>query len=388
VRPAILAILGCVSLYVVLAPAQRGDSPAAATFEGAPAVVLANDKLELTITEIGASFAKLTLRDDPASTNPLWEPIRMGRELSGASQPMRSGSTGHFVCVDGFGPVSEAERAAGLPGHGEAHVQKYGVTARDGRSATLEAVLPIVQEKFTRTVRMAPGENVIVVESRLENLMGFDRPVNWAEHATVGSPFLESDATVVDVSGSRSQVRPWTQARMGAVERRLASGREFTWPMAPGVEGGAAVDLRVTPKGPHFLDHATTLVDTARTVGWTTALNTRTHLMIGWVFRRAEYPWVQYWGFYPPTGKMSRGLEFSTQPYDVSRREVMETHSLLGAPVYRWLPAKGTITTKFLMFMTRAPEGMVRVDDVRLENGTLVVEGGGRRITLAASEGL
>ena len=46
---------------------------------------------------------------------------------------------------------------------------------------------------------MVDGENIVYVESRLENLLGFDRPVNWAEHATIGSPFLESGATVVDV---------------------------------------------------------------------------------------------------------------------------------------------------------------------------------------------
>ena len=44
---------------------------------------------------------------------------------------------------------------------------------------TLRAKLPIVQEEVTRTLRMVDGENVVYVESQLENLMGFDPPINW-----------------------------------------------------------------------------------------------------------------------------------------------------------------------------------------------------------------
>jgi hypothetical protein len=357
-----------------------------ATFEDSPALILANDKIELTVTLLGASFAGITLRDDSAALNPLWEPGRMAREMGG--RPEFRGSTGHFICVDGFGPVSAAERAAGLPGHGEAHLQKYEVRTA-GASVVLETLLPIVQEKFTRTVSLADGENVVYVDSRLENLMGFDRPVNWAEHATVGSPFLSSGETVVDVSGVRSMTRPYEQAKMGPTERRLVSGGEFTWPLAPGFDG-KPVDLRLTPGQPHYIDHATTLVEAGRKYGWTTALNTAKGLILGYVFRREEFPWVQYWGNYPPTGKFARGLEFSTQPFDVPRREAIGTATMFGAPTYRWLPAKSAIETRFLMFYARTPAGMTRIDDIRLENGVLIIEDrtAGKTLRLAASRGL
>ena len=48
-------------------------------------------------------MVRLILNDDRGGVNPLLADL------------------GHFVCVDGFGPVSPEERAAGLPGHGEAH---------------------------------------------------------------------------------------------------------------------------------------------------------------------------------------------------------------------------------------------------------------------------
>jgi hypothetical protein len=362
-------------------PAVRQDS-----FENQPAMVLSNDKLELTVTLLGGSFARLLLRGD--NMNPLWEPARMARELGGSAE--FRGATGHFVCVDGFGPVSAEEKKAGLPGHGEAHGQRYEIRQKasddHGATLTIEALLPIVQEKFTRTVRIVNGENVVYVSSQLENLMGFDRPVNWAEHATVGSPFLESGATVVDVSGAQSMTRPYAEVKAGASERRLQSGKPFTWPMAPSL-AGASIDLRQTPEHPHYVDHATTLVKTGQKYAWVTALNTNSNLIVGYVFRPDEYSWVQYWGNYPPTAKMSRGLEFSTQPFDVSRREVLSSPALFGAPMYRWLPAKSKITSDFLMFYAHAPKGMTKVDEVRIEQGSIVVldRAAGKSLTLSAA---
>jgi hypothetical protein len=380
-----------VTALVCSAVLAQPPAPRETTFENSPAIALANDKLEITVTLTGASFARLALRDDPAAPNPLWEPARMARELARTSE--FHGSTGHFICVDGFGASSSEEQAAGLPFHGEAHQQRYTVTRslREGRAAvlTLEATLPIVQEKFTRTVRVVQGENVVYVESRLESLLGFDRPINWAEHATVGSPFLAPGDTVVDVSGVRSMLRPYDQARKGDTDRRLVSARESAWPLAPGLDG-SSVDLRQTPLQPHFLDHFATLVDPSLKYGFVTALNTATHRLIGYLFRRSDFPWVQHWGYYPPTGKLARGLEFSTQPFDVSRREVLRTTPLFGAPVYRWLPAKSSIETRFLLFYTRVPAQMRKVDSVRLENGRLIIEdrAAHETITLPASLGL
>lgn len=380
-QPKFLALTLLASFCVPNGAAQN------ATFEGFPAVTLSSDKLEVTLMVKGGTLASVVLQDDPEKLNPLWNPMRMARELGQA--PHFDGGAGLFVCVDGFGPVSAEEKAAGLPMHGEAHSQMFDVKShREGKSTsvTMRAHLPIVQEVFTRTFRVYEGENVISVDSELENQLGFDRPVNWAEHATVGSPFLESGSTVVDISGSRSRTRPYDQSASGPTVRRLASGQDFTWPLAPGLNGDV-IDLRQTPSNPHFLDHATTLLDPKRALEWATALNTKKRLVLGYIFRRAEYPWLQYWGNYPPSHKLSRGMEFGTQPFDVPRREAVSTGEMFGTPTYRWLPAKSKITSRFVVFYTRVPEGFEKVDDVRIEGGQIVVEdhGAHKEVRLAAT---
>ena len=379
------------AVSVATALAQRG--PQTATFEGQPALTLSNDKLQMTITLQGSAIASLILTDDAEKLNPLWNPMRLAREL-GHESPF-NGTLGHFVCVDGFGPVSPEERAAGLPGHGEAHMTRFDRTPAKGggNSASLTARLPIVQEVFTRSFHMVDGENVVYVDSQLENLLGIDRPVNWAEHATVAAPFLAPGSSVIDLSGVRSQTRPYAidpaSAKKNPTERRLASGRDFTWPMAPDLNG-KLIDLRQIPDNPHYLDHATTLLDPSRKFEWVTSLNFSRRLIYGYVFRREDYPWIQYWGNYPAVTQAVRGMEFGTQPYDVPRREAITMGSMFETPSYRWLPAKSRIESHFLLFYARIPEGFRKVDDVRLENGRIVIEdrAAQKQVTLAASRGL
>ena len=382
-------------LSVSVAVAQFPGGPQIITFEGQPAVTLSNEKLQMTVMVRGSSIASLVMTDDAQKLSPYWNPARLGREV-GRTVPF-TGFLGHFVCVDGFGPASEEERAAGLPMHGEAYVTTFQVSPgkeTSGNSLTFTAKLPIVQEVFTRSFHMVAGESVVYVDSQLENLMGFDRPVNWAEHATVAAPFLEPNVTTVEVSGSRSQTRPYVESPLqgnapSATRRRLTSGQDFTWPMAPGLDG-KTIDLRATPEHPHFLDHSATLLDPARRLEWVAAYNSSRRMVLGYVFKREDYPWVQYWGNYPADSQVVRGMEFGTQPYDLPRREIITNGPMFGTPVYRWLPAKSKIESHFLLFYARAPEGFQHVDDIKLQNGQIVIEDrrAQRQITLAAARGL
>jgi len=371
-----------------LSPAfGQTSGPARTSFEDQEAFLLSNGTLELTVLQRGSTFAHVTLADDPAKLSPLWDPVRMAREAG--ENPKPESAQGHFICVDGFGEVSPQEKAAGLPFHGEAHGSTFEVKAyaKDGGTTTLSLTtqLPITQELFTRTVRMVDGENVIDVRSELKSLLGFDRPAFWAEHATIGPPFLEPGVTVVDMSARRAMTRPYEGDNDG-LPHRMPSGKEFNWPEAPGLNT-PTVNLRNTPEQPGTLDHSTCLMDSSGRWVFVTMLNPRKRLLLGYLFNPQEYPWTQNWEYYPRNKQSAHGLEFSTQPFDVPRREVMELHSLLGAPVYRWLPALTTIESHFLMFYTHTPEGMTGIDDVRLENGKITIEDrkAHKQVTLTAS---
>ena len=357
------------------------------TFENRPALVLANDKLDLVILSNGGAFASFTLKADPSKTDPIWNPTRMARERGQTPRP--NDSVGHFVCVDGFGPTSQEERSAGLTGHGEAHTVPWQLTGstKEGPLSrfVFQTRLPLVQELFTRTVEIRDGEQVVAVESSLENLLAFDRPINWAEHATIGAPFLSPGKTVIDASVGRCQSRPYENQPI----RRLASGKDFTYPNGP-LRNGGSVDLRGVPDPPSSLDHTGCTVDPSRQHGFVTAINTEKRMLLGYLFRREDYPWLQEWMNYPASGALSRGLEFGTQPYDVSRRQTVELGRMFDVPTYRWLPARSALHTRFLMFFTAVPDGFTKVDDVVWRDGKLIIsnKASGKNVVLDSVNGL
>ena len=159
--------------------------------------------------------------------------------------------------------------------------------------------------------------------------------------------------------------------------------------MAPTVDG-QMFDVRSAPMKPNTLDHTTTLLDPSRRLVFVTALHLDKRLLVGWVFRREEFPWVQTWLSNPAPNRMTRGLEFSTQPFDLTRADVLKNGPLFDSPVLRILPAKSTISSSFLMFYTSVPDGFLKVDDVQLSGGKLVIEDRANKktIALAASRSL
>jgi len=173
------------------------------------------------------------------------------------------------------------------------------------------------------------------------------------------------------------------------MQRRLLSGADFTWPMAPGVDG-KLIDLSQIPDNPHYLDHSTTLLDTTRKLEWVAALHSTRRLVFGYVFRREDYPWVQQWGNFPSETALVRAFEIGTQPYDLPRRTVFDQGPLFGNPVWRWLPAKSKIDSHLILFYARLPDGFNKVDDVKLVDGHISIEDhtAQKTIVLAASRGI
>ena len=136
-------------------------------------------------------MAQIVLADDKDKINPIWNPYWIARQ-AGLSRPT-SYSRGHFVCIDGFGPVSDEERASGLPFHGEADMlpwvlksnQKTGNTV----SAAFSVMLPLVQETFARTYHIVDGENVVWVDSAVTSLCRSTAPCSGPSKQTISAPF-------------------------------------------------------------------------------------------------------------------------------------------------------------------------------------------------------
>jgi len=347
---------------------QRGGAGRPDTKPDTMPLVLANDKLEFTMSTTGGRFTRLVMKQgDPIS------PIA---------------DIGHFLALDGFGAPSDQERVLGMPFHGEAGRTPFEVLAvspaTPAHIVTLRGILPIAQETVMRTIEMVDGESVIYVTTQLESNLTVDRPISWAEHATIGPPYLEKGKVVVDMPATNCRVRPY---KPGNIPGHLVYDKDFKWPMAPTVDGGQA-DIRLIPTDHNWLDLASCQMDVTRRLTFVSALHLEKHLVYGYVFRRDDYPWLMSWMNFTGDDHAARGMEFSSQPFDISHKETVAMSPLFGQPTFRWLPARSKIETRFLIFYTKVPDDFTKIDDVTLaDDKVTIIDHSGKRVVLAASKG-
>ncbi|MDD5678272.1 MAG: hypothetical protein PHW60_09840 [Kiritimatiellae bacterium] len=316
---------------------------------------LSNDKLALFLMAGGGHIAGLRVKGRP-SVNPYWIPIWKSIE-PGAYRPedaRRYGGkllaciAGHNLCLGAFGDPSPDEARYGLGCHGEAPVTRWRVLKRKVAARRLVfqygCSLPIAQMRMVRTVTLEAGSAIVRIHEVVENLARRDVPFTMCQHVTFGPPFVEPGLTIFDASATKGHTFPGQFGR----RQRMKPDTSFSWPCGPGVKGN--VDLRFVGQAP-YSDFSANLMNPKQEHGWFSALNPRLGLMVAYVWRRADFPWLGIWEqnrerkAAPWNGKsLTRGMEFSNSPFPMGLRNAVDRGSFQGQPTYRWLAARVKVT--------------------------------------------
>jgi len=330
--------------------------------------------------------------------NPLWvppwksiEPYEYQAEKHSAvygpvnEGMLLSGIAGHNICLDYFGPPSEEEAAQGLSTHGEAPSAKWQKTALRATAQdvglTLAVRMPVAGLRFSREIRLRTGESVAYITETVANERKADHLFHWTQHVTFSPPFLGHDTSRVAIPATRGK----TLAGGYGGNELLASGRNFHWPFAPAPTGGS-VDLTrpFAHKGRGFV--ASVLLNPRRKIQYIAALNLPHRLLVAYCFRHCDFPWVAIWEenqtrTAPPwLGRcQTRGLEFGSTPFPVTRRQAFAESPLFDTPTFSVVPAKGTVTAPYLAFLAQVPEEFGNVRDIQLGKNEIIVLGSNRR---------
>ena len=325
-----------------------------------------------------------------AGINPLWKPAwktidpgcyRAGEHKEVFGPPpdgaLLAGIAGHSLSFDYFGPPSAEETAAGLSTHGEAPVALWEVRNEFGGERPgfeYGATLPISQIEFSRKLSVDPERPIFYCEERARNLSAADRPISWTEHLTIGPPFLSCNDTLIDMPGTRA--RAIDASYSDSME--IVPGASFDWPHAPRPNGGVR-NLRETPDG-SYSRYTAQLIDQDLETGYIAASSPSRGLLLLYVFRRADFPWIGNWEECryrenAPWGGKSfcRGIEFSSTPFAIPKRETVTNGPLFGEQTYRWLPAKSKVTIRFFALLQEIPMDFRGVERVVLEGDTLYI---------------
>jgi hypothetical protein len=372
-------------------------------WNGREAYTLQNDLVRMVTLPGGGHIAEFQFLAETGLPvlNPLWVPpwksiepykyraAKHATEYGPINEgKLLSGIAGHNICLDYFGPPSEEEAAQGLSTHGEAPSALWEKTRLNATSQevalTLGVDLPVASLHFSRELRLRRGESVAYFTETVTNEKKADHFFHWTQHVTLSPPFLANETSRISITATRGR----TGASGYGGNELLASGRNFHWPFAPSPKGGS-IDLTrpFAQQGLGFI--ASVLLNPRREMQYIAALNLPHRLLVGYCFRRSDFPWAAIWeenqsrAVAPWNGRcQTRGLEFGSTPFPVPRREAFAVSPLFETPTFSIVPAKGKLTARYISFLAHVSEDFVVVRDIQLGKNEILIKGDGRRSAL------
>jgi hypothetical protein len=367
-------------------------------WRGRNAYALGNSVVRLTTLTGGGHIAEFQLEDSPA-LSPLWVPPwrsiephqyreeKHKREYGTITEgKLLSGLVGHNICLDYFGSPSVEEAKQKLSQHGEAPSSKWQKkrisVGRQRVALELSVRLPVAGLRFSREIELRKGESVAYFKEVVHNERKADHFFHWTQHITLGLPFLSADDALVSIPGTRGITYPHGYDEGRAL---LSSNQEFNWPDAPLLEGGN-VDLTrpFLRQGLGFV--VAVLLDKKKEIAFVAAVNHKLGLLVAYCFKRSDFPWVAIWeenlGIAAPPWKQrtrARGLEFSTTPLPVLRRDAFLSGQLFGEPTIACVPAMSRKPARYVALLARVPHEFGNVGDIVLADKQVLIHGSSQK---------
>jgi hypothetical protein len=341
-----------------------------AIVSGRKSLVLDGKTATLVMDLGGGSISDFHLTDQ--KLNPLtWDSGGENADL----RPM-----GHFLCLDRWGAPSEAEQRNGMPFHGEASRVLWQVLTQPavkGNKIEAEAAasLPMAGLEVTRRIRLSKDAAFFTVTERVTNRNKLGKIYNMVQHPTIGPPFLD-EKTLVDANAKKGfmQSSPLPDPEQPEVE----------WPQA--LHEGQPVDLRRLAGDPAPDVVSYTIDDD---YGWTTASSLSGGLLIGYIWKTADYPWFDAWRHSENGRPAARGLEFGTtglhQPFPI----LVKKGRIFGRMLFAYLDAGQTESRSYACFLFRIPPDYKGVAKITYAGGRLELQehgSGGRQLSMEVGD--
>jgi len=343
----------------------------ATSFSGRPAWQLESELLRVSVLECGGHLAEIVLKSSN-EINPLWiqsrptidsdsyDPATHGSIYgTGPESRLLSGLAGHNLCFPFWGNPSQAEVSAGMTFHGETNIRRWRLVEESADSLILEVYLPdsaVIMQRHIRCKGYA-----LHVEGWARSTTNWDRPFAWCEHVTLGPPFLDSGSTRFHASLGQGFVTG------------DSGGQAFDWPAGLSTSPELRrFDLSRFAAIPHRDLVNSFLVDSKRDWGYFTAFNPQCPLLFGYVFRRAEFPWLNVWENNEEQ-LQTRGMEFSNTPHHGTMKTLIRSPELWSVPTYEWLDARSTVAKRFFAFLYPIASDFHGAADIRVADDLLEI---------------
>jgi hypothetical protein len=329
-------------------------------------VKMENGNIELLVNLNGGSYFDFHLKELPL--NPInWR----------ATKPEERIFMGHFLCFDRWGPPSEAEKANGFRHHGEVNTVLWTLLTPprkiDGRSTcSMMCKLPMAGLQMNRKIELSVDEPVYFVTEEIKNLNINGRIFNIVQHVSIAPPFLDK-STLFD-----------NNALQGFEDRGDGSLNQdetiLKWPQAD--HKGEKVNLRQFEGDWPYV--SSFVYGQNEEYGWVTACNPSKNLMLGYIWKVADYPWINFWRSMENGVPMAFGMEFGTTGFHEPFPVIAKKGKIFDRNIYAFIDAKEVISKSFTAFLSKIPEDYKGVEKIEISNSAFIIKeknGSSRDIT-------
>jgi hypothetical protein len=241
--------------------------------------------------------------------------------------------------------------------------------------AEMAATLPMAGFEVVRRIELSEDAALLRISESVTNANKLGRVYNMVQHPSIAPPFLDQ-ATLVDANGRKGfmQSSPLPNPEEPAV----------WWPQA--LKDGQTVNL------PRLVDDDVPEV-VSFTIdgeyGWVTASNAAKGLLIGYIWKTSDYPWLNIWRNLQDGKPAARGLEFGTTGLHQPEEILVMKCKIFGRSIYAHIDAGETVTRSYAAFLFKIPADYRGVGGITYASGRLVLHerGAGPERDLAMAVG-
>ena len=345
--------------------------------------VVGNDKVEMTVTMLGAHMAPVVFdRKSKFPIQPYYISPWQGEGLKMPVQllaPLR----GDFFCMP-FGGNATPYKGEKHPPHGEVAGTDWKLAdcTKKGAVTTLSITCPtkVRRGKVTNEMSLIDGQNVVYSNTRIEGFVG---KTSMGHHAILAMPKKER-AVLVSMSPFKLGVtcpHPFSRPENGEYQS-LALGAEFkSLSRVPTIFRNPSVtDCSSYPARFGYADLIGLFERPAEGISWTAVVNTEEN----WLWFALKNPkqmparliWLENHGRHgnPWNGRnLCMAMEDGCLYFDAGVAESANQNiiSKRGIPTCHDLKAKSPLSIRYIQGAVRVPSGFGKVVDVRFGSDTV-----------------
>ncbi|MDD4776968.1 MAG: hypothetical protein PHV53_01635 [Fermentimonas sp.] len=318
-------------------------------------ITLQNEHSFLKIDLKGGAYSDFHLKE--LQLNPInWQ----------SDDPGQSSFKGHFLCFDRWGPPSKGEQKNGFKHHGEVsdlewQLIKDSYTSKGYIESSMSCVLPMGRLGITREIQMALDQPLIKVTEYIQNLNPFSRMYNIVQHVTLAPPFLDT-TTLFDNNSEKG----FEDKEDGSLNQESPT---LHWPEA--IHNNMKINFRQFQN--EWPRVSTFGFDNNEKYGWVTACNPGKNLLIGYVWKTADYPWLNFWRSMQNGQPAAFGIEFGTtglhEPFPI----VAKKAKIFDRNIFDYIDADEVKEKSFIAFLAKISSDYYGVRKIEVNSKELII---------------